>query len=53
MISKNKLAVVVGPFLGHWHLVWSLLVASGPVANRLDIPTAFHPAALQSNLIPT
>jgi fructose-specific phosphotransferase system IIC component len=29
MISKNKLGVVVGSLLGLWHLVWSILVASG------------------------
>ena len=29
MISKHKLGLVVGYFLGLWHLTWSLLVALG------------------------
>ena len=29
MISRNKLGIVAGSFLGLWHLTWSVLVASG------------------------
>jgi hypothetical protein len=36
MISRNKLGIVAGSFLGLWHLTWSVLVASG-VAQWLII----------------
>ncbi len=29
MVDKKKLGLVVGAFLGGWHLVWSILVATG------------------------
>jgi len=29
MVNKNKIGLIVGSFLGLWHLVWSLMVLAG------------------------
>jgi hypothetical protein len=42
MISKNKLGVVVGSLLGLWHLVWSILVASGIAQWLIDWVFRLH-----------
>ena len=36
IISKHKSGLAVGSFLGLWHLVWSLLVASGLAQPLVD-----------------
>lgn len=36
MISKNKLGLVTGSFLGIWHLLWSTLVALGLAQQFID-----------------
>ena len=42
MISKTKLGIVVGSFLGLWHLAWSLLVAIGLAQLLLDWVFRLH-----------
>ena len=42
MISKNKLAIVIGSFMGLWHLVWSLLVAFGVAQWLIDWVFRLH-----------
>ena len=36
MVNRNKLGLVVGSFLGVWHLVWALLVAVGIAQWLID-----------------
>ncbi len=36
MLNKNKLGLVVGSFLGIWHLLWALLVAVGIAQWLMD-----------------
>ena len=35
-LSKNKAGLILGSFLGLWHLTWSLLVATGAAQTLLD-----------------
>lgn len=42
MINRNKLGLVVGSFLGIWHLVWSLLVAFGLAQWLIDWVFRLH-----------
>ena len=42
MISKNKLGIVVGGFLGLWHLVWALAVAFGFAQSLLNFVFRIH-----------
>ena len=42
MISRHKLALVVGSFLGLWHLAWSTLVALGYAQQLIDFAFRIH-----------
>jgi len=42
MISKNKLGLVVGGFIGLCHVVWSLLVAIGFAQALIDFVFRVH-----------
>jgi hypothetical protein len=42
MLNKNKLGLVVGSFLGIWHLAWTLLVAVGIAQWLMDWVFRLH-----------
>lgn len=42
MVNKNKLGLVIGSFLGLWHLVWAALVARGVGQWVLDWVFKLH-----------
>lgn len=42
MMNKNKLGLVVGSFLGIWHLSWALLVAVGLAQWLIDWVFRLH-----------
>lgn len=41
-MDKNKVGLIVGAFLGLWHLTWSLLVALGLAQMLLDFIYSIH-----------
>lgn len=41
-LNKNKTGLLLGTFLGLWHLTWSLLVALGAAQTLLDWIYALH-----------
>ena len=42
MLNKNRLGLVVGSFLGIWHLAWALLVAMGIAQWLMDCVFRLH-----------
>lgn len=47
MANPNKVGLVFGAFLGGWHLVWALLVASGSAQALYDFILWAHMIHLQ------
>ncbi|MFH1233415.1 MAG: hypothetical protein V1649_02065 [Patescibacteria group bacterium] len=41
-MNKNKVALVVGSFVGLFHLVWGLLIAFGFAQSLLDFIYSLH-----------
>lgn len=41
-MDKNKVGLIVGAFLGLWHLTWSILVAVGLAQVLLDFIYSIH-----------
>jgi hypothetical protein len=40
--NKNRAGLILGSFVGLWHLAWSLLVATGVAQTLLDWIYALH-----------
>ncbi len=42
MINKNKTGIMLGTFLGFWHVLWSALVGIGAAQGILDFIYRIH-----------
>jgi len=46
MLNKNKIGLIVGSFMGLWHLVWSLMVLFGVAQVVYDFIFWLHMISL-------